>query len=199
MSPVALAALCARSARARRVLEFGPGLSTEVMVLMASVTGRDLEIVCVEQDAAWAQAVRQAVTAARESFGAPAGGSVQVIEAPLAAYPEPGHVAGATPTPGAPPFPITRWYDPAALDGLECPFDLVVVDGPTAYLPEWQYDRWPAIQVLASLLAPCATILLDDTDRPAEAAVAEDWLARLGPAWRTSRLGRTTWFDHTEA
>ncbi|MCW3064342.1 MAG: Methyltransferase domain, partial [Solirubrobacterales bacterium] len=53
--------------------------------------------------------------------------------------------------------------------------DLLLVDGPPAFEPEIALSRYPALPVLAERLAPDATVVLDDIDRPGELAILETW------------------------
>lgn len=188
--------LCRASCGARRVLELGPGVSTELMALMASLTMRRVTILAIEQDAIWASATEAAVALARRAPGEPRtasgrpgtnggwepGSRLDIITAALVPYPK------------TCPFPVSRWYDPDHLKQVAGPFDLMVVDGPTAFRPEWRYDRWPAIELAQRVLAPDGTLVLDDTDRVGEREIANDWLQRLGPAWTSERRGRASWF-----
>lgn len=58
--------LCRKSAGARRILELGPVVSTELMALMASLMNGPVELLGIEQDAAWAAATEAAVARARD-------------------------------------------------------------------------------------------------------------------------------------
>lgn len=69
-----------------------------------------------------------------------------------------------------------KWYDAEAIlnhTGSR-KVDLLVVDGP----PETtsKKARLPALRALAGILAPDATIILDDYDRPDEQSAVADWL-----------------------
>lgn len=65
------------------------------------------------------------------------------------------------------------WYSglPAQLAGLK--IDLLLVDGPPG--GDHPLSRLPALDLLRPLLAPGATVLLDDVKRPAEAQIVERW------------------------
>lgn len=166
------------SSPGRRLLEFGPGLSTAAVKLAAEFASRSVDIVGVEQDAQWAAAIREALPDT-------ALGSVTLIVAPLV----PAEV-------GASPFPLSRWYHRGSLAQLQGPFDVLLVDGPTAFREDWQFDRWPALEFARPLLAPGATVVLDDTSREGERAIARDWQARLGHEWDAQTVGRSMWLSH---
>lgn len=162
----------------RRLLEFGPGLSTIAVGLAADVAGVDVELFGIEQDREWADAVVDALPDSPHV-------SASLVLAPLVA-------AEAD----AAPFPLNRWHDRDALREVQGPFDVVLVDGPTAFRPEWQYDRWPALDFIQPLLAEGATIVLDDANREGERAIGRDWLARLGQGWQASMVDRSLWLRH---
>lgn len=165
----------------RRLLELGPGLSTVAVALAADFAGIDIGVVGVEQDRDWADAV---VAALPDSAHVDA----SMVLAPLV----PADAAAA-------PFPVSRWYDLAALASVAGPFDVVFVDGPTAYLAEWRYDRWPALDFVRPLLADRATIVLDDATREGERAIGRDWLDRLGDGWQASMVDRSLWLRHGQS
>ena len=74
-----------------------------------------------------------------------------------------------------------RWYDEAAVAaGLDTafggePIDLLIVDGPPAFAVGHGTSRYPALPVLHERLAPGATVVLDDIERPGEQVVLERW------------------------
>lgn len=69
-----------------------------------------------------------------------------------------------------------EWYSglPALLAGSTV--DLLVVDGPPAYLAGQEEARYPALPVLYPRLNTRCTILLDDANRPGERSILERWL-----------------------
>jgi predicted O-methyltransferase YrrM len=64
------------------------------------------------------------------------------------------------------------WYDISVLPDLPT-VDLLFVDGPIGATA--REARYPAYPLLADRLAPGATVVLDDTGRPAEAAIVKAW------------------------
>lgn len=82
------------------------------------------------------------------------------------------------------------WYSLEALEGLE-EIDMLIIDGPPA--STGAMARYPALPYVRELLAPTATVILDDTQRAEESAILESWL-EMFPSFRlieegTSRLG----------
>ena len=147
----------------RRVVELGSGVST---VLLARLLTRrspqgGWRLAAVEHDAGWAQRVTDELD--RESIGYHAA----VVHAPLAPHPR--------------AHGDLLWYDEAAVSaGLDEALagdliDLLVVDGPPAYAPGYGLARYPALPVLEHRLAPGATVVLDDVDRPGEQEVLRRW------------------------
>jgi predicted O-methyltransferase YrrM len=67
------------------------------------------------------------------------------------------------------------WYDATALAHLPRAIDLLLVDGPPADLATDGQTRYPALPLLAPLLAPGAVVILDDIHRAGELAVLERW------------------------
>jgi len=82
------------------------------------------------------------------------------------------------------------WYDVAAVDaGLDAAMggdviDLLVVDGPPAFAAGLALARHPALPVLWDRLAPGATVVLDDVERPGEQEVLRRWEAEFGLVFR---------------
>lgn len=165
MRPAGLVTVCndvVLSGR-RRIVELGSGVST--VLLARLLTGRPpvggFTLVAVEHDASWAQWVSEQLH--REQTAV----DVVVVHAPLRPHPCAAEHLG--------------WYDEAVLsDGLATafgpdPVDLLLVDGPPAYLPGRGLARLPALPVLLDRLAPGATVVLDDVERPGEQEVLRRW------------------------
>lgn len=141
------------------VVEFGSGLSTVWMSAAADREARGIRIVSIDHDEHWGAQT----AAALDRLGL--GHVAEVRVAPL--EPLPRAAEGDTP-----------WYALGALDGLDG-IRLLVVDGPPA--ATGPAARYPAVPCLAERLAPDARIVLDDTDRAEERAIAERWITELGP------------------
>lgn len=149
--------------RRRCLVELGSGTSTLLLHRLLRSTWPDggYRQVVVEHDAAWARWV--AARLAEEG----AGTTTTVLHVPL--------------TTGAGAEPDLRWYDAGRLgEGLDAALggeevDLLLVDGPPADTPMTVLARWPALPVLAARLAPGATVVLDDAERPGEQEVLRRW------------------------
>ena len=148
----------------RRVVELGSGTSTVLLARLLRQLWPDggYRQVAVEHDAAWADWV----TGQRAREGLTEGTSV--VLAPL--------------VPHARAADGLLWYDDdddvrrgldEALRGLLV--DLLVVDGPPADTAEKVLARYPALPVLLERLAPDATVVLDDVERPGEQEVLRRW------------------------
>ncbi len=147
----------------RRIVELGSGISTVLLarLLTQRPPPTGFLMAAVEHDALWARWVSEQLD--REGTGT----DVTIVRAPL--IPHPRAERGL------------RWYDEAALaDGLRealraDPIDLLLVDGPPAHATGHGLARFPALPVLGDRLAPGATVVLDDAERPGEQEVLRRW------------------------
>lgn len=135
----------------RQVLEAGSGSSTCLMAMALEQVG-DGHVTALEHDRMYADRT----VAMLRLHGVEHRASVVV--APLIDRPVGDEV-----------FP---WYDTSSLH-LERPVDLLLVDGPPEAVGP--HSRFPALPLLAPLMADRATIVLDDGRRDDEAAIAERW------------------------
>jgi predicted O-methyltransferase YrrM len=78
------------------------------------------------------------------------------------------------------------WYGLRPLEAGSV--DLLIVDGPPSRVEASGQDRYPALPFFYDSLAPGATILLDDAQRPGEQAVLARWENDYGLTF-TSRRG----------
>jgi hypothetical protein len=89
-----------------------------------------------------------------------------------------------------------QWYDLAALDLLPDRIDLLFVDGPPG--DTGRLARRPAYVLLQSRLYDDSVVVLDDTNRPADKEISEDWLSRSTPHGHLierAKIGRSTFYD----
>lgn len=89
-----------------------------------------------------------------------------------------------------------QWYDLEALDQLPERIDLLFVDGPPG--DTGRLARRPAYVLLQTRLYNDSVVVLDDTNRPAEQEIAEDWLSRTtlhGHLIERAKVGRSTFYD----
>jgi len=78
-----------------------------------------------------------------------------------------------------------NWYSLASLNDLS-DIDLVLIDGPPA--ATGPKARYPALPYIIDLLAPHATVILDDAHRQEEADIVEEWLREF-PDFRQIEVG----------
>lgn len=134
------------------------GSGLTTLVLAALAGRRGVPVLSLEHLEEW----RRGVVAALTSLNAPAS---RVLAAPLRDY---GSFA---------------WY--AVPPGLPRDLRLIVCDGPPSTTKGGRYGLLPVLQ---DSLAPGALILLDDADRPHEAAILDRWRREAG--WQARRQGR---------
>jgi predicted O-methyltransferase YrrM len=155
MTPAGLQAVCAEvtGRHRRRIVECGSGFSTLVLARLLHTHGGRL--VSLEHDQTWATRVQSNLATARLTEIA------RVALAPLE------------------PHPLARdglqWYARRAVRSLPRRIDLLLVDGPPAFEPQLELSRYPALPALAERLAPDATVVLDDIDRPGELRTLDAW------------------------
>jgi predicted O-methyltransferase YrrM len=140
------------------IVECGSGLSTVVIARLLRELDSGL-VHSLEHDPAWAERTRSLLAA--EGLD-----RAVVLTAPLEPHPLAGEAGG--------------WYRRKALAAMPAEVDLLLIDGPPAGEPELRRNRHPALDELSPLLAPGATIILDDAGRPGEAAAIELWSQTYG-------------------
>lgn len=156
LRPVALALLVneLRLNGRSRVLEFGCGVSTVVLAKAAQRYAPRARVLSIEQDASWVDAT--AATLAREGLDEYA----SVVKVSTVA--EDGRFDF-----GHPPERLAAET-----------FDLVCIDGPQAYRPQWRRARHGNLDLLHGRLADTAAVLVDDVDRPDDLALLHAFAAR---------------------
>jgi predicted O-methyltransferase YrrM len=137
----------------RTILELGSGSSTIWFATALAKRGGEGRVVALESSADYADSTRTEL--AKHGLQDRA----QVLHAPLV----------DTAVPGRENQP---WFDISVLPDLP-PVDLLFVDGPVGGIA--RQVRYPAYPLLADRLAPGAAVVLDDTQRPAEAAIVKAW------------------------
>lgn len=144
----------------RNVLELGSGISTLYMAWILALHGGTL--LTVDHDENWLRIVERYI----RQMDLPEG-TVRFCHAPIKVY-EAGRL-GDLP-----------WYDPtavlAAVEGTS--FDMMVVDGPEAWMKGARLARYPALPVLAGNLSDNAVVFLDDIDRKGERRILKCWAAQ---------------------
>ncbi len=134
------------------VVEAGSGRSTVMIADMLRDIGHGT-IVSLEHQADFALATKHwLVENNLDEFA-------EVRYAPLTTYGDHGLLAG-------------EWYDSDGWSDLEG-INMLLVDGPPGHTSE--RARGPALPLLRDRLAPFALVVLDDTHRPEERAIIDDW------------------------
>jgi hypothetical protein len=143
------------------IVELGSGVSTfYIGRLLQRLGGR---LWTMEHDERWADQVDQELR--RQALD----DVVTVIRAPL--------------TPSSPGWPGEdgKWYERGKLTETIAggPVDLLLVDGPPAYLAGREHSRYPAVPFFAPMLADDYAIILDDASRQGEQDIMERWERQL--------------------
>lgn len=144
----------------RSIIEFGAGVSTIYLAWAAKQVGAN--VISIEENGSWASKIKTHVG----DIGA---GDVCDVRA-----------IGRKPLKGQ--GYDSHWYDAGQVKDLigGLKFDVVVVDGPTAFEAGQEQARRPAIDVLSGNLAENYAIFLDDALRPGEQQALAAWEASLG-------------------
>lgn len=149
--------------RPKKILELGSGASTIWLGYLCQSFGG--ELVTLDHLEGYLDLTRTAVDRH---------GLHDHVESRLAPL-EPVESAGAT----------YNWYSLASLNDLT-DIDLVLIDGPPA--ATGPKARYPALPYIVDLLAPYATVILDDAHRQEEADIVEEWLREF-PDFRQIEVG----------
>jgi rhodanese-related sulfurtransferase len=135
----------------RMIVECGSGNSTLFAARALSQAGGEGHVYSLDHDRDWAAVTARAI--AREALDQWA----SVTHAPLRG----------------------GWYELDVLPAVEA-VDLLVVDGPPAYVPGTETARQPALEMFWERLLPGATVILDDSWRAGEKQVLASWQRRYG-------------------
>jgi len=139
----------------KSIIEIGSGFSTLVIAQLIKSNNLDIEFCSVESNKEWIQILKDQLKK-EKLFD-----HVNIIYAPLtsSSYTFKQH---------------KNWYDVNILDKFLANkfFDLVIVDGPPG---NEKYSRFGAISYLQNKLKKDFFILLDDTYRPEEYEIIEEW------------------------
>jgi hypothetical protein len=159
----------------RNIIEFGSGLSTLLIGRLIKRNGLDARILSVESDEGWAGKL----TGLIQKEGTEE--MIDILYAPLRET--------------ALGLDGNLWYDVDVLNGRTAgkTFDLVIVDGPTAWQKGRERARYPALPYIFGCLDKRYCIYLDDANRPGESAILQQWQKELGIGF--SILGGTlAWY-----
>src|SRR5918997_788078 len=165
----------------RSIVELGAGISTWYIARLLRQVGGHLTT--VEHDDRWADQVESRL--AQEGLSDMA----SVVRAPLA------------PVSARWPGEDADWYDRGkiyeALDGRR--IDLLIVDGPPAFSTDRAHARYPAVPVLAPLLAEDHAVVLDDIDRTGEQEIVDVWERDFGITFERRVMDGGIAISHSKA
>lgn len=149
--------------RRKCILEFGSGVSTIILARAIRMYGLDCRLVSVESDESWLNMTNSILE--REGLSS----FVDLVYAPLVfKESEGGRI---------------HWYDELTLDyrlRSFAEFDMVLIDGPSAYEKDHELSRYFAMPFLKGRLASGYSIFLDDADRNGEKKVMDMWSREFG-------------------
>ena len=138
--------------RFETIVECGSGVSTVAIGRLMAQLGRG-HLFSLEEDKSWYELMMAILTSEKlDEF-------VTIIYAPLEEYPD----------------IHAHWYSLDCVSNIKPRgghIDLLLVDGPKS---ESTYSRYPALPVFSDWLDEKSLIVLDDTRRPNELAVLEQW------------------------
>jgi hypothetical protein len=151
------------------IIEFGCGIST--IYLSSFYSLNNIRIISIDEDQEWAANVESMLRSKKFK------NNVELYHVPR----EP--VANG-------------WYSRGKMEDIvgSTMFDLVIVDGPSAYSSMHRSSRREAGYFLKKHLSASCSIFLDDTGRRAEKEIALDWARDLDFAiWDNSNIGGYSW------
>ena len=152
----------------KNIIEFGSGISTIYLALSILKHNLNGNITTIENDAVWFERVKSKLAELQLTP------FVNLIYAPLMDDVELGK--------------SNKWYNSAVIDkrlNKSKPFDMVVVDGPSAFEPDIELSRYRAIPYLYNMLAKDNAVFLDDANRNGENAVIKLWREQFGLDFKT--------------
>ncbi|MDG9715518.1 class I SAM-dependent methyltransferase [Streptomyces sp. DH24] len=162
------------------IVECGSGTSTIVFARYLAERGHG-NVLSLEHDEKWATWVDRQLT--REGLGDVA----RVVHAPLAEHPA--------------AVKRVEWYEPdtvtaevGAFTGKHGPVELLLVDGPPGWEQDRKMARYPAVPVLKDLLAPGASVMLDDVNRSEGVEITKRWADECGLRMDLDPYGTRTAF-----
>ena len=151
------------------IIEFGCGLSTIYLSSFSSLN--NVRIISIDEDQEWAATIESTLKS-REFAN-----NVELYHVPRE--------------------PVSNgWYSRGKMEDIvgSAMFDLVIVDGPSAYSTKHRNSRREAGYFLRNHLSASCSIFLDDTGRRAEREIALDWARDLDfTIWDNSNIGGYSW------
>lgn len=138
----------------KNIIEFGSGISTILMARLASINNLDLNIISIDDDEEWINKMKEFL--ANEDLTK----YVKFVFAPLRLNKN-----------------NYEWYQEDAIDQscVNHKFDLVLIDGPKAYLEGKGTIRYGALPYIYTKLNSDNVIFLDDANREGEKQIISKW------------------------
>ncbi|QIL38195.1 class I SAM-dependent methyltransferase [Pedobacter sp. HDW13] len=150
------------------ILEFGCGLSTLYMGLVAKKFKLDVSITSIESDTFWLDKLNRKLEIHDLKD------IIKLVYAPLIPDVERGYG--------------NMWYQKLAIDSAldqNSRFDLFVIDGPPAFKSEIAYSRYSALPFILNRMDKDFTIVLDDANRAGEKQIINWWNERFQISFKT--------------
>ena len=152
----------------RSVIEFGAGVSTIMMARLAKMNNIHLDIVSVEENESWLNIIKGIID--KEGLSA----NIHLIHVSL----EKKVLQGSE----------NHWYQMDVLKTKLDPnktFDLVLIDGPTAFYEQIALSRYFALPFIKETLRENHVIFLDDANRNGEHQIMQLWKQEFGKQFKT--------------
>jgi predicted O-methyltransferase YrrM len=148
--------------RRRRILEFGSGITSVFLAHLAKNQNLPIEIVSVDENREWVELLKKEYLHFEKAEDI-----VQFVVSPLTICDK---------------LPGTHWYDQKMLEEeISGSFDMIIVDGPTAFEEGKQLSRYHALHFFyPQRLNNNAVIFLDDVNRKGELEVVKMWEVETG-------------------
>ncbi|WP_111307927.1 class I SAM-dependent methyltransferase [Confluentibacter sediminis] len=141
----------------KNIIEFGSGISTILIGRLIKKNNLDTSIISIEHDLEWSQKLSQLLS--NENLD----GVVSVLHCPL----EECKLA----------LDNNLWYSTEILDSVteSKTFDMIIVDGPPAWIQSKGRSRYPAFPYMIDKLDENYSIYLDDAMREGEQSIIKLW------------------------
>jgi len=152
----------------KSIIEFGAGVSTIMLARLAKKNKLPVKIISVEENQEWVNVVKNIlIDEGIDSY-------VELIYAPVVIR----NFKGIE----------NHWYEDGNLKEIlkkTAPFDLVMIDGPTAFNDKLALSRYYVMPFLFEKLAKDHVIFLDDVNRKGEKKVMSIWSKDYGKEFIT--------------
>mgnify|MGYP006304379831 CR=1 FL=1 len=151
----------------RSIIEFGSGISTVYISKLIYEYNLSTEFISVDESGEWSKTVNDIIDKNRINY------KPELITAPL--------------KPCAYALGNLDWYDEKLLGTLLAgkSFDLLIIDGPSAWKQGFELARYPALPFLAKSMKSRCAVFLDDAGRDGEKKVLELWKEQSGAEFET--------------